>query len=747
MALHHHEAGRLADAEALYRQILAVQPNHGDALHLLGVIAYQVYRNDMAADLIRQAIAARPTEPHYYVNLGNALVAQGCLSEAITAFRHALQLNPDYPDAHNNLGNALVVQGHLEEAIAAFRHALKVKPDFPDAHNNLGVALKNQGDLNEAIAAFRRALEIKPDYAEAHSNLGDALRERGQLDEAVAACRQAIQIKSDLPGAYNNLGNALREGGHLDEAIAACRRAIQLKPESPESHANLGNALKDLCRLDEAIAVFRRALELKPDFPQACNNLGNVLRERGQLDEAVALFRRALQIKPDFPDAHNNLGGALMDQGKVGEAIASYRHALQLRTEDAKFHSSLLYTLHFYPSRDDRMIVEERRRWNLKFNDPLKRLVLPYANDRSSERKLRIGYVSPDFRDHVIGRYLVPLFKSHDHENFEIFCYADVMRPDNVTEEFRQYSHQWRSTIGVGDEALVEMIRRDGVDILVDLTQHMAGNRLPMFVRKPAPVQVSFAGYPESTGLEAIENRISDKYLEGDSADAKAEGKERVCLIDSFWCYDPCGVQVDVTPLPALKRGAVTFGCLNNFCKVNELVLRLWAQVLGKMKDSSLIISSHAGVHRQRTLEALGSEGVKTHRVEFVDVRPRRKYLELYHRLDIALDTFPYNGGVTTCDALWMGVPVVSLAGETSVARAGLSVLTNLGFPELAAHSESEYVNIAESLARDLPRLAQLRSTLRNRMENSVLMDAPRFARNVEAAYRSMWKRWCSSGN
>jgi predicted O-linked N-acetylglucosamine transferase (SPINDLY family) len=313
-----------------------------------------------------------------------------------------------------------------------------------------------------------------------------------------------------------------------------------------------------------------------------------------------------------------------------------------------------------------------------------------------------------------------------------------------LTDEFRQLADHWRSTMGVGDEALAGMIRQDGVDILVDLTQHLAGNRLPVFARKPAPVQVSFAGYPESAGLEAIEYRISDRYLEGASANEGRESNEQVCLIDSFWCYDPCGIEVKVNGLPAMESGRVTFGCLNNFCKVNEPALRLWARALGKVRDSRLVLLAGAGSHRQRVLETFEREGVEAHRVEFVEHRQRREYLELYHRLDMVLDTFPYNGHTTSLDALWMGVPVVSLAGNTPVSRAGLSQLTNLGLAELAAQSEDNYVRIAVELAGDLPRLAQMRSTLRDRMKSSVLMDAPRFTRNVETAFRAMWRRWCA---
>jgi predicted O-linked N-acetylglucosamine transferase (SPINDLY family) len=313
-----------------------------------------------------------------------------------------------------------------------------------------------------------------------------------------------------------------------------------------------------------------------------------------------------------------------------------------------------------------------------------------------------------------------------------------------MTERFRALAERWRGTFGVKDERVAGTIREDGVDILVDLSQHSAGNRLPLFARKPAPVQVSFLGYPGSTGMDAIEYRISDRYLEGGSAAEAYGGSERVFLIETFWCYDPLGVEVEVNALPATENGALTFGCLNNFCKVNEEVLALWARVLGRVKDSRLVMLSPAGSHRERVLELLGRAGVEARRVEFVEPRGRREYLELYHRVDLVLETSPYNGHTTSLDALWMGVPVVSLAGDLPVSRAGLSQLSNIGMPELVARTGEEYVAIVEQWAGDLPRLARLRASLRERMKRSVLMDAPRFTRGVEQAYREMWKEWCA---
>ena len=813
LALERHQAGRLADAEALYRQILAAQPDHSDALHLLGVIAHQAGRHDLAVEWISRAIVFDPNHSAAHCNLGEAFRAKGRPREAVAAYRRALALKPHYPEAHNNLGNALQDLGQLSEAIAAYRRAIELLPGFPEAHINLGNALRHLGQLDEAIAHYRHALAHKPDYAEAHNNLGNALRERGQPDGAVAACRRALACKPDFPEAWNNLGNALsdlgqldeamvsyrgalelkpgfpdalinlgnalrvsgqldkavaeyrralalkpnypeahnnlanalKDLGQLDEAIVHYRQAIELNPDLPDTHNNLGHALKDMGRLDDAVAACRRALALKPDFPEAWNNLGVALRELGQPDEAIAAHRRAIALKPDYPEACNNLGAALAGKGEIDDSIAAFRHALRLKPEHAGIHSNLVYTLQFQPAHDGPPISEERERWNRRFGEPFKRFIRPHANHRSVDRRLRVGYVSPDFRDHVVGRNVMPLFRLHDRRDFEILAYSGVVRPDRLTEEFRRSVQQWRGTVGLGDEALADQIRRDGVDILVDLTQHLEGNRLPMFARKPAPVQVSFAGYPDSAGVEAIEYRISDRHLEARLAEEGSRGQEQVRLIDTFWCYDPCGLEVEVNPLPSLESGMVTFGCLNNFCKVSEEVLRRWARVLRKVKDSRLILLSRPGSHRQRALETLEREGVEAGRVEFVEHCARREYLELYHRLDIVLDTFPYNGHTTSLDALWMGVPVVSLAGARPVSRAGLSQLTNLGLPELIAHSDSEYETIAESLATDRQRLAGLRATLRARMQTSALMDAPAFARSVEAAYRSMWERWCAA--
>jgi len=849
LAHQHHQAGRLAEAEALYRQILAAEPGHADALHLLGVVAHQFGRHAAAVDLITKAITAAPGVPAFHSNLGEAYRALGHIDEAIAAYRQAITLRVNYPDAHSNLGNALREKGQLDEAIASCRQAIALRPDYPEAYGNLGNALMEQGQWEEAVAAYRRAITLDPDLPGVHYNLGNALRDKGQLEEAIAsyrqtialrpnhpkACnnlgnalhdkrqwgeaiaayRQAITLQPNFPDAYNNLGNTLHDKGQLDEAIAAYRQAIALQPNFPDAYYNLGIALYGKALLDEAITSYRQAIALRPHYPEAYSNLGNALTDQGQLDEAIAAYRQAIALKPNYPEAHSNLGAALqgkgqleeaiavhrqtialktdfseahrnlasalMDQGQLDEAIAACRQALALKADSSQAHSGLIFTLHYHPGHDAETIGEEQRLWSQQHAAALKQFIEPHANDPNPTRRLRIGYVSPDLRDHVLVRYMMPLFEYHDRAQFELICYSGVRRPDERTARFLSLANRWRSTVGLGDQQVAELIRKDGVDILVDLSQHMAGNRLLVFARRPAPVQVSYGGYPGSTGLEAIEYRISDRWLESESGiDAGRTSQdipqemqvagcrlqddsernfhpascilhpasafspsERVFLLDSFWCYDPRGMEVAVNELPAREKGQVTFGCLNNFCKVNDRVLALWARVLGRVEGSRLLLLSPAGSHREPTLAMLRQLGVEGSRVEFVAPRPRCEYLEWYHRIDIVLETFPYNGHTTSLDAFWMGVPVPALVGALPVGRAGLSHLMNLGLPELVARSEEEYVNRVVELAGDLPRLAELRATLRERMKASVLMDAPRYARNIEAAYHAMWRQWC----
>jgi protein O-GlcNAc transferase len=679
-ALDHHRAGRLAEAETLYRQILRENPRHAEALHLLGALAAQTGRGEAAVDLIRQAVA----------------------------------IEPNFPEALGNLGKILLDLGRPEEAMAACRQAIAVNPGYADAYSKLGMALRERGQAEEAIAAFGQAIDLDPGHAEAWCNLGVALRDKGQLEAAMAAHRKTIALNPNIAEAHYNLANELREAGQLAEAAAAYQRAARLRPKHPETHYNLGVTLRDL----------------------------------GQLDAAVTHYRQAIALRPNYPEAQNNLGVALADQGKLEEAIAAHGKAIALRPDFVEAHSNLVYVLEFHPGYDARAMADERSRWNRRHAEPLKTHVQPPVNERDPERRLRIGYVSPDFRNHVVGRNMLPLFRHHDRSQFDVFCYADLTTADRWTEEFRRLAGTFRVVTKMTHEALATQIRADRIDVLVDLALHMAGNRMLVFARKPAPVQVTFAGYPGSTGLRAIDYRLSDPYLDPPGMDESVYSEQTLRLPDSFWCYDPLeNWDIPVSSLPARETGRVTFGCLNNFCKVNDEVLALWAQVLQQVAGSRLLLLAPAGSHRQRTVARFGQEGLAPERVEFVAYQPRRKYLEQYHRIDIGLDTFPYNGHTTSLDSFWMGVPVVTWVGRTAVGRAGWSQLCNLGMPELAGQTAAEFVRIAAMLAGDLRQLEHMRATLRQRMAQSRLMDGPHFARHIEAAYRQMWRTWCARGS
>ena len=561
---------------------------------------------------------------------------------------------------------------------------------------------------------------------EAALALARDLRTAGRLAEAETVGRHILAEQPDHPEALHLLGTIAFHVGKNALAIELIGRAIQRDGAVAHFHCNLGLAFEAAGRLDEAASANRAALALDPQLADAHFNLGNVALRQRRIDAAEAAFRAALCLRPESAEAHHNLANILKEQGRLDEAIAARRAALRLRPDDPVIRSNLIYDLEFHPGADSRTIREEQEQWSRRHEPPMP----DSAVDRDPDRRLRIGYVSPDFRDHTVGRNLVPLFAHHDRTQFEILCYSGVREPDAITERIRRHADRWRDTSEMPDERLARAIRDDGVDILVDLSLHLAGNRLPVFALRPAPVQVSFAAYPGSTGLRAIPLHISDPHLDSSAP----------CHIESFWCFDPLGDDVTPNPLPALDCGHVTFGCLNSFFKVNEPTLARWARVLGRVKNSRLLLLCVTGRHRESVLACLNGHGVSPDLIEFAEPRPRRGYLELHHRVDIALDTFPYHGHTTSLEGLWMGVPVVSLVGERPVSRAGLSLLTNLGLPELAAHSEEAFIDTAAQLAHDLPRLAELRSTLRARVEASPLMDAPRFARGIEAAYREMWR-------
>jgi predicted O-linked N-acetylglucosamine transferase (SPINDLY family) len=777
------EQGKLDSAAASYSRAIGLKPGFAEAHSNLGDVLRLQNKLDEAASACATGVALNPAlaEAHFHLGnvlleqknfaaavaaytravrlkpafaeghngLGNALREQGLFDDAVAAYETAIQLHPRYAHALSNLGNVWAEQGRVEEALGACRRAIELQPDLAEAHHNLGNALRQQDKLDESIDAYSRAIALNPAFADAFSNLAGALWKQGKLDEALAAVTQAIRLKPAHGDAFNNLGTILQSQGKLDAAIAAYNDAIRLKPQFPDACNNLGSALREQGKLDEAVAAFSRAVELKQDYAEAHNNLGNALRDVGDLDRAVTTYSRAVELKSDCSEAFNNLGNVRKDQGLLDEALACYDRSMAENPRDPRPHSNRLYALHFHPSYDGRSILSEHLAWNHLHARPLQKKFQAHENDRSPDRRLRIGYVAPDFRDHCQSLFTVPLLSHHDHDRFEIFCYSGVVVPDGVTDRIKRCADVWRNIVGISDDAVVDLIRQDKIDILIDLTLHMSGNRLLVFARKPAPVQVTWLGYPSTTGLATIDYRFSDPYLDPPDVNPSVQDEfyteQTLRLADTFWCYDPLTSEPQVNGLPALGSGSITFGCLNNFCKVNENVLDLSATVLKAVPNSRLMLLAAEGSHRQRTRESLAKKQIDPARIEFVGYCRRRDYLDYYHRIDIGLDTFPYNGHTTSLDSYWMGVPVVTLVGQTAVGRAGLSQLSNLGLTELIARTPEQYAQIASQLAGDLPKLSELRAGLRERMSRSPLMDGPRFAGHIETAYRDIWQEWCKN--
>jgi len=673
LALERHRAGQLPDAEALYRQVLAQDPNHAASAFLLGGIA----------------------------------LGSGLLPAAVELLRHATTLEPTNAAYHANLAEAYRQLRRHADSFDSFERALSLKPDLAEPAFNLGLLLQEVGELEAAIVCLERATETKPDSTVIARQLEQARAEHLKAESRNGLPRDASSVTVSVR-AWLTLTAIHRSLGYRDKAETFCRRALECSPQSVRALMCLADMLVEEGRTDEASLYLRQLLEVEPGNLEALARLMEALQRSCRLTEFVEFVRMLLRM-----------------------------------ARVPSLHSVLVQTLSYLPSYDDPAILREARVWDREHALPVRDSSETWSNDRSPDRRLRIGYVSPYFREHVNRNFLEPLFANQDRQSFELFCYSDVKQPDEETAHIRQYANEWRDIISLSDEQVATLIRQDRIDILVDLQMHAVENRLLVFARKPAPIQVCWLAYAGTTGLSAMDYRVTDWYLDPAGADTTVYAEQSLRLPDSFWCYAPRSLEPEVNTLPALTAGTIQFGSLNNFTKVNNSVLGLWARVLLEVKRSKLILFAPPGDVRRNTVAAFTFHGVDPDRIQFLDHQPRHEYLATYHHIDVCLDTFPYNGGATSLDAFWMGAPVVTLAGKTVMGRAGLSLAMNLGLKELVASTPDDFVRVAAELTSDLPHLGALRAGLRKRMRESPLMDGPRFARNMERLYRDVWRQWC----
>lgn len=637
----HHRAGRLAEAERCYRQVLAAQPGHAEALNLLGLVALQSGQAAPAAELFAAAVAADPRVAGYHSNLGNARFALGAPADAVTAYRAALVRDP-----------ALV-----------------------EAHYNLGRCLDDLGDREAAIASYRKALARQPRLAVARYGLGNAL---GRL-------------------------------GRLREAVAEYRAAVAADPRHADTWCNLGFALTML----------------------------------GEGDEAVTCLERAVALQPALPGARANLAHALLTQGRGAEAGRWLAAPLAPEPAAAWAHSTRLFCMLYLPTFDPEAITAAHRRFAADYEAPLARLRQPHPNDRDPERRLRIGYVSPNLVSHSVACFLEPVLAAHDRARVETWCYSDAPHHDEVSARLAALADHWIPCAGWPDQRLAERIRADGIDILVDLAGHTQDNRLTVFARKPAPVQVTWLGYAATTGLAAMDYRLVTAAT--DPPGAEAWHSERLLRLPrTLWCFRPRFPLPDVVP-PRAAGTPVTFGSANNVAKLSAECLALWARVLAAVPDSRLVLTGiPTGGVRARLLAPFAAAGIAPDRITIHGRLPGDGFQAACAGIDIGLDAFPYNGTTTTCELLSLGVPVVTLAGRTSVARSGAALLALVGLDELIAADADAFVATAMALAADPARRAALRAALPARVAASPLRDEPGMARDLEAAYRAAWRDWCA---
>jgi len=779
LGLAFQQAGRDEDALPAMQKTAALSPRDAQAHGNLGVVFKAMGRLQEALVSLRRAITIKPDYAQAHCNLGATLNDLQRPEEAEKSLRRALQLNPDYADAHNNLGLVLDGLGLLQEAQASYWRALKINPNLFQVHSNLGNVQRAQGLLTEAEASYRRALELNPDYVEALCNLGITLQDRGQLAESEACYRQALVIRPDDAQAYSNLGVVLQSLGRFDEAAACLIQAVQLHPDRADAHNNLGHTLHGMGRLTEAADCYLRALQIQPEFAQAYSNLGFTRLVQGRLDEARAALncalqineqladahcnmgitlmelgllaeaesscQRAIQLKPDFAVAHSNLGIVAMGMGRLEDAAASFNRALQLRPDFCDAHSNLIFALDMVASSDIATLQAVRRQWDVAHAASLHQH-RPHLNSLDPERRLRIGYVSADFRGHSAAYAFGAMLVLFNDKSFEVIAYSNSAKQDAMTDVFREGVTVWRNIFGLSDDVVADLVREDKIDILVDLSGHSAGNRLLVFARKPAPVQITAWGYATGTGMSAMDVFFSDPVFVPPAEKELYVEQVRYlpCALGTFFTHDSAVINA----LPALSGAGITFGSFNRLVKNSDATYAAWAQILCALPESRMIIKTEAlddPVTRERVIACFVRAGIAADRISLQGKTARDQHLAAFNQIDIALDPFPHGGGVTAMEGLMMGVPVVTLRWPTIAGRLSASILTSLGLTDWIAETQQQYIELAIQKAGEVQSLAALRKALPVILANSVIGDQARYVRCVEHEYRLLWQEWCAS--
>ncbi|MEI7455488.1 MAG: tetratricopeptide repeat protein [Nitrosomonadales bacterium] len=726
-------AGEFDAAERGYLEILRLDPQHSEAQHNMGAMVLQRGVSSDALPYFLAALEIDPSRGQYWISYIDALLKSGQMEAARQVLALAVQQG---------------LQG--EEVDALSLQAQEIAPHSPVSEGEPSpqeqqtlLALFNAGRQAEAAVLARRMTLDYPLCGVGWKVLG-AVTASDQ--EALLPMQHAASLCPDDFEVHYNLGLILQALGRLEEAVASYRWALQLNPDYAPGYNNLGVTLQELGRLEEAEGCYRRAVEIKPDYVNAHHNLGIVLQCLNRFEQAESIHLKTLQLKPDHAEAHCNLGIVLLSQGKNDEAVKSFRRALQIKPDFVVAHSNLIFCLDMAQSVNLSQLQQARQEWDERHAARFWHATM-YRNERSAHRPLRIGYVSADFRNHSASKAFGAMLTRYDRGQFEVFAYDNYKGVgDKFTELFRGNVTVWRDISALSDDEAAQLIREDQIDILVDLSGHSAGNRLLVFARKPAPVQISAFGYAAGTGMRAMDVLFSDPVMI--PPDEKCYYREQVRYLPCVLGLFSTDQFPDVNELPALGAGAITFGSFNRLAKLTEKTFLVWAQILLALPESRLILKTpelNDASTLQHIVGRFSSLGVESGRVVLLGRTSWYEHMCAYRSVDIALDPFPHGGGMTAVEGLMMGVPVVTLCWPTLTGRISASIMTTLALPEWIAQTERQYIDIALDFAANLPRLSKLRQQLRRVLCASVIGNQDAYVAAVEQQYRALWREWCAS--
>ena len=749
LASDHYLAGRMNEAMDAYRQILQIDASDAIALHGMGLIDLTEGQTKSALDALEKAIALDLNNSEYHVTLGIARSMNNSLNLAKLSFQEAVRLKPSNLNARYNFALCLLNLGESKSAVGEFRRILKKQAGNTDALLHLGLAYLIEGAFSRAVQYFKRCLQLDPLNTKARINLGNAYQEDGLFTQAVSEYDAVLNTEPHNVEALYNLGLVLKNLREFDNAVARFREIIVYQPDHIGALNNLGTTLEGIVNKEEALLSLGKASDLAPENFVILFNLATRQKDFLEWESAEINYRKVLKMNEDFKPANTNLANLLRDTGRLDEAITIYRGLLSSASDLSNAHSDYLANLNYIYEGNNEFIYQESLEWERRHGDAKKEPYSVFRNEKVAERRLKIGYVSPDFHEHSINYFFSPLLSAHHQKNVETFCFSDNSYDDEATQHLVSAADHWRSIQGMSDMQASKLIRDDGIDVLVDLTGHMAKNRLTMFSLRPSPIQVTWLGYPNTTGLATMDYRLTDDISDPEGLSDIFHSEKIIRVPEGFLCYRPSDMAPEVVDPAHQGKGFVTFGSFNNLAKVTTVTIDTWAKCLIATPGSRLYVKALAlssPTTKERFYSRFEERGINRARIQLAPrVVTIEEHLSLYAGVDIALDTFPYNGTTTTFEALWMGVPVITLMGQRHAARVGSSILLRLGLDDLVAENYSDFVRRASNLASNKTKLLELRHNLRTILTKSNFLNYDQFASRMEKCYRDMWLTWCKS--